>query len=116
MKKRLQLRGAVITAFLLFIMLAGTIIAAIRSVPQPSPVEVVQARYSTTATEPLMVNINTADKEDLIRLPGIGEVIAERIIAYRNEYGEFKALDDLLSVKGIGEKTLEGLKPYITIV
>ena len=116
MKKRLQFRGAVITAFLLFIVLAGTIVAAIRSVPQPSPVEVVQARYSTTATEPLIININTADKEDLIRLPGVGEVIAGRIVDYRKEHGEFKAVEDLLNVKGIGEKTLEGLKPYITIV
>lgn len=115
MKKHLHFRGAVITAFLLFIVLAGTVVAAVRSVPQPSPIKVVQARYSTTAAQPLMINVNTADKEELIRLPGVGEVIAERIMEYREEHGDFKAVEDLLNVKGIGEKTLEELKPYITI-
>ena len=59
------------------------------------------------------VNINTADKELLTQIPGIGPVTADAILAYRNDNGQFKSIDDLTKVKGIGNKTLEKLKPYL---
>jgi len=60
------------------------------------------------------ININTASKEQLETLPGIGPTLAQRIIDYRNEHGLFTSYDDLLNVKGIGEKKLEKLKDKIT--
>lgn len=59
------------------------------------------------------VNINTADQEMLTQLPGIGPVTAGKIIEYRKVNGKFKSIDELTSVKGIGDKTLVKLKPYL---
>lgn len=62
-----------------------------------------------------LVNINTADQAELESLPGIGTVKAQAILAYRSQNGPFQSLEELLEVDGIGEKTLEKLKGYITI-
>lgn len=56
------------------------------------------------------ININTADRAELERLPGIGPALAERIIQYREQNGPFVSVDDLMNVSGIGEKRLEGLR------
>lgn len=61
------------------------------------------------------VNINTASKEQLMTLDGIGEVKAAAIIEYRRENGNFRSINDLDKIKGIGEKTIEKLKIYITV-
>ena len=61
------------------------------------------------------VNVNTASVEELTALPGIGEETAKRIVEYRNKYGIFYSLDELGKVKGIGENSIEKLRPYATV-
>ena len=61
-----------------------------------------------------LININTANSAELQKLPGVGPVTADKIISYRNEYGEFKAIEELMNVSGIGEKTFAKLKNTIT--
>lgn len=61
------------------------------------------------------VNLNTATVEELARLPGVGEVIARRIIRHRARSGKFRSVDELLVVRGISAKKLEKLRPYVTV-
>lgn len=61
------------------------------------------------------VNINSAGKEELMALPGIGEVLAVRILTFRDEHGTFEYVEELLSVEGIGEKRLEEILELITV-
>lgn len=73
---------------------------------QPSPSEGLLLRK---------VNINRATVDELMELPGIGPKTARLIVAYRAERGGFRSLKDLKEVKGIGDKTLEQLRPFIKI-
>jgi len=60
-----------------------------------------------------VVNINTATKAELMKLPGIGEALAERILVYREQNGAFKDVSELQKVKGIGEKKFEQIRPLV---
>lgn len=61
------------------------------------------------------LDVNSATEEELALLPGIGETLAGRIAAYREEHGPFSAPEDLLLVEGIGEKTLAGFRDRVTV-
>ena len=61
------------------------------------------------------ININTASREDLMKIPGIGEVIAGNIIEFREKNGEFNVIEDLKKVDRIGEKTFEKMKEKIEV-
>jgi competence protein ComEA len=67
--------------------------------------------------EPLVakfqVDVNRADWPELIQLPGVGQVLAERLIAERERGGAFRNVDDLERVRGIGPRTLDRLRPYL---
>ena len=61
------------------------------------------------------LDINTATESQLMELPGIGEVMAERIVAYRTEHGLFSSIDALLDIEGMGEKKLQQIEKLITV-
>jgi len=61
------------------------------------------------------LNINTARAEELATLPGVGEKLAARIVAYREKAGAFKAAEELMNVQGIGEKNFAKLERHITV-
>jgi competence protein ComEA len=67
------------------------------------------------AGEEKAVNINTAGVEELMTLPGIGKAYAERIVEYRQKNGPFKKVEDLLNVRGIGDKTFDRIKTRLTV-
>jgi competence protein ComEA len=80
----------------------------------PAPVE---PSNQTPPAEPASagpLNINTASAAELDELPGIGEVIAERIVAYRERHGAFSSIEELAEVSGISERMVDDLRPLIT--
>ena len=82
---------------------------------EPAPTQTVPPVQDPEPQAAFPVNINTADLSQLMTLPGIGEVIGQRIIDYRSTHGPFGSVDELINVKGIGEKRLAELKPYATV-
>lgn len=67
------------------------------------------------ANDNFMVNINTAHPSQLISLKGIGVKTAEAIVVYRQTVGEFKSVDELANVKGIGQKTIDNNRHRLTV-
>jgi competence protein ComEA len=95
-------------------------IAAAVSILSMDPVAAAPARAAneqaaTQAATTPAINVNTASSADLQKLPGVGPAMAARTIEYREKNGGFKKLEDLMNVKGVGEKTFLKLKPLVTI-
>ena len=61
------------------------------------------------------LDLNEMSKAQLMSLPGIGELLADRIVAYRDQYGPFQSIDELLMVEGIGEVKIERISPFVFI-
>ena len=79
-----------------------------------SPVDEGNAHRSAKKT-PAVVDINTAGLEELQALPDVGPATAQKILDYRQQNGAFKTVDELTAVKGIGEKKLEKMRPYVRL-
>lgn len=67
-------------------------------------------------TDDGLVNINAADKETLMTVPGIGESKADAIISYREEHGNFSKVEDLMNISGIKEGVFQKIKDYVKVV
>ena len=108
-----------ICAFLLGFFLGrqtGTVQLQIGAEVAQHPVRISSPSAPTENLEnsfPINVNISTA--QQLTALPGIGEVLADRIITYREQYGDFISLEELMDVPGISQKRFDAIKDLITI-
>jgi competence protein ComEA len=95
---------------LLVLGLASLASAQTTAAPKPQ-----KAKASKTVAAPASpVNLNTATVAQLDALPGIGKSTAQRIVEYRQKNGSFKKIEELMNVKGVGEKSFLKLKPLIT--
>ncbi len=81
----------------------------------PTTDRIVEIQGEDAESNHVKIILNDADHKELERLPGVGPVIAARIIEYRERHGGFNALEELIEVKGIGEQTVERLKPYLKL-
>ena len=86
--------------------------SALPSVPAASaPTE----KSTAAPTEPGPLDLNRATARELTTLPGIGEVLAQRIVDYREAHGSFQSVEELIAVEGIGEGKLEKLRELVTV-
>ena len=79
-----------------------------------TPVVTPAAPETATGSDSARININTATTAELEQLPGIGEVIAGRIVAFREEHGPYRSVNDLIHVDGVSARTIDRLKDLVT--
>lgn len=125
-EKQTKFDRAVLVLTVVFVLCTGVfLVVRLRSggewLVQTERENIGQVRFETEETgwpDSLLpgevLNLNAASAADLERLPGIGAGRAADIVAYRQEHGGFRSVDELTAVKGIGLATLESLRPYVT--
>jgi len=99
----------------LLMILAVFALAAVQTSAGQKPAAPATKASAAKATATSPVNLNTATQAQLETLPGIGATAAQRILEYRQKNGNFKKVEDLMNVKGIGEKAFLKLKPLLTV-
>ena len=126
MKNKVSVLLAVVTALFVGFTLglfvgrntgSGTVTLAVSPQMQTARTAAATAAAETVPEETVSfpVNINTADADTLAALPGIGQVLAKRILAYRQQNGPFRAVEEITNVEGIGEKKAEAILELITV-
>jgi len=90
-------------------------VAVLLAIAMGAATEARGSQDSKAAVAAMTVNLNTATQVDLEKLPGIGPAMAKAILDYRQKNGGFKKIEELMNVKGIGEKAFLKLKPQITV-
>ena len=101
-------RVKIVTAF----MLVFVLVCASAAPAAAAPAAGVQ---KPAASEARPVDLNTADSAALETVPGIGKSLSQRILTFREKNGPFQSVDDLLKVQGVGEKSIQKLRPYLTV-
>lgn len=97
---------------------ASPVTVSVSAAMQTLPPETTQPpNESTEETEGICfpIHINLAEREEFMALPGIGEVLAQRIVDYRAEHGPFRSVEELMKVEGIGKKRMEDMLELITL-
>jgi comEA protein len=97
------------------LLLALAVMAGLRLGEKVAGRRIVEFDELESRSAPLMVDVNRADAVELSQLPVIGPALAKRIIEHRTLHGPFRTLDDLRRVSGIGPKTLEAIRPHVTV-
>jgi len=110
-KRRMKWGEGRLLAVALGLLLAFCALYALNRLPQIRTVQPVHA-VETDLYDFVLIDVNSASAERLARLPGVGDVLAERIVADRVANGPFASLDDLLRVDGLGPAKLEALRPH----
>lgn len=104
------------TSLLILVAIAVALFAsACDTAPQSSSNTVLSKLAQPTAEPGSAININTASSQELEKLPGVGNVIAERIVAHREQYGPFRRAEHLLMVRGISDKKFRQLRTLIAV-
>ena len=87
----------------------------LKDVNNTKDIENAEIKNENTAKDSSKININTATLEELDKLPGVGEATANKIISHREENGQFKNIEDIKNVNGIGDKKFEKMKELICV-
>jgi len=97
------------------IVIAALLVAALSAATSAAQDTTRRTSAAAPASASAPVNLNTATAAQLETLPGIGKATAERILEYRQKNGSFKKVEDLMNVRGVGEKSFLKLKPLVTV-
>lgn len=95
--------------------LAQLLVDGVKIIVPKKGEEPIAQEVPSTELEPNGVHVNSATKDELMSVPGIGPAKADAILNHLKENGPFKTYEDLGDVKGFGEKTLESMKPYLLV-
>lgn len=111
----MKYKGKIGEGMLLFAVLLAVLAACLCAALIRRPASAVVTPVHEVSVELPKLNVNAATTEDLCRLPGIGETLAERIGEYRRENGGFSSIDELEQVEGIGAQKLDAIRDLICV-
>jgi competence protein ComEA len=100
---------------LLLLAASVLVVSGCATIPRGSSSAVQNHAESAKIETASLTNINTATEQELEQLPGVGQVIAERIIAHRQQYGRFRRTEHLMMVRGISDRQFRELRTMIVV-